>query len=244
MNVQTNSPKDTLCVKSYFNNSFFTFSVVALLHFGLFLQSDSSCTLISFGCVPFLFQFCSCGEAVTFRSMHVMFPFSPLILSLCHSGFCPPVALSSLSLCLQLWASTHYRIFLLFDPPSVFLCFLCLIYYMAVCLLSCHPFRLPIIGLMSLVGGSGFCSIHSLTCLRCLDSIFHYCFWAKWSSFSDAKIVCSWERPTASANGVFAQIFLYQAQVCRKAKIKSICALSLACPLNSTYFLMQRKIDV
>lgn len=33
-------------------------------------------------------------------------------------------------------------------------------------------------------------------------------------------------------------------EVCHKGKIKSICATSLACPLNSTYFLMQRKIDV
>lgn len=49
------------------------------------------------------------------------------------------------------------------------------------------------------------------TCFCCLFPLFHYCFCPKSSSFSDAKIVCSWERPMASANGVSAKIFLYQA---------------------------------
>lgn len=49
------------------------------------------------------------------------------------------------------------------------------------------------------------------TCFRSLFLLFHYCFWPKSASFSDAKIVCSRERPVASANGVSAKIFLYQA---------------------------------
>ena len=66
----------------------------------------------------------------------------------------------------------------------------------------------------------------------CILRIYIFSFYAFlfFRSLADAKIVCSRERPMASANGVFAQIFLYQAQVCRKAKIKSICAPSLACP--------------
>lgn len=39
------------------------------------------------------------------------------------------------------------------------------------------------------------------TCVRCLTSTFHNCFLAKSASFSDAKIVCSRERPPASAIG-------------------------------------------
>ena len=49
------------------------------------------------------------------------------------------------------------------------------------------------------------------TCFRSLFLLFHYCFWPKSASFSGAKIVCSRERPVASANGVSAKIFLYQA---------------------------------
>ena len=49
------------------------------------------------------------------------------------------------------------------------------------------------------------------TCFHSLFLLFHYCFWPKSASFSGAKIVCSRERPVASANGVSAKIFLYQA---------------------------------